>query len=60
MRQGWEDYARTFVPTFTTKKTPTAMNIFEQLVAIVAIAVSGAGIRTVFSAVTIRRRISQK
>jgi len=36
------------------------MNIFEQLVAIVAIAVSGAGIRTVFSAVVIRRRISQK
>jgi hypothetical protein len=33
------------------------MNIFEQLVAIAALAVSGAGIRTVFSAVAIRRRL---
>lgn len=33
------------------------MTIFEQLLAIAAIAVSGAGIRTVFSAVAIRRRL---
>jgi hypothetical protein len=33
------------------------MNIFEQLIAIAAIAVSGAGIRTVLSAVALRRRL---
>jgi len=33
------------------------MHIFEQLVAIAALAVSGAGIRTVFSAAAIRRRL---
>ncbi len=33
------------------------MNIFEQLVAIAAIAVSGAGIRAVISAVVLRRRL---
>jgi hypothetical protein len=33
------------------------MNIFEQLLALLAIAVSGAGIRTVFSAAAIRRRL---
>lgn len=32
------------------------MNIFEQLLAIAAIAVSAAGVRTVFSAVVLRRR----
>jgi hypothetical protein len=59
MRQYGETLARTFVSPITTKTLPV-MNIIEQLVAIVAIAVSGAGIRTVFSAVAIRRRIIQK
>lgn len=33
------------------------MNIFEQMLAFAAIAVSGAGIRTVFSAMVLRRRV---
>lgn len=33
------------------------MNILEQMLAIAAIAVSGAGIRTVFSAIALRRRL---
>ena len=33
------------------------MNIFEQMLAIAAIAVSGAGIRTVFTAIALRRRL---
>lgn len=33
------------------------MNIFEQMLALAAIAVSGAALKTVFSAVAIRRRL---
>ena len=33
------------------------MNILEQILAIAAVAVSGAGIRTVFSAMALRRRL---
>jgi hypothetical protein len=33
------------------------MNIFEQLVALAALAVSGAGIRTLFGAMALRRRL---
>lgn len=33
------------------------MNILEQMLAIAAIVVSGAGLRTVFSAMALRRRL---
>lgn len=33
------------------------MNIFEQMLAVAAIAVSGAGFRTVFYAMALRRRL---
>lgn len=36
------------------------MNIFEQLLAIVALAVSGAGIRTVFSVLALHRRLERE
>jgi hypothetical protein len=38
-------------------KHSPAMNIFEQMLTLAAIAVSGAGMRTVFSAMALRRRI---
>lgn len=56
LRQYSEIIARTFASPITTK-TPSAMNIFEQMLALAAIAVSGAALKTVFSAVAIRRRL---
>lgn len=35
------------------------MNILEQMLAIAAIIVSGAGVRTIFSVIALRRRLKQ-
>lgn len=41
----------------TIKRTPNNMNIFEQMLALAAIAVSGAGLKTALSTLTLRRRL---
>ena len=56
IRQSLEDFALNFASQITPK-TLLTMNILEQMLAFAAIIVSGAGIRTIFSAVALRRRL---